>query len=650
MSTQRVFIANVGCFDEMGRMESMDAEGFNMSKSLNELIANSYDATASDIRFDTGEHHVRIIDNGSGMDQQALTDMFAMDKANHAGQRTMGRFGYGGKVATKILSHTGAVCVYTRRGSGSYLVATVRWDTMHHWTENIPISYMDAGDQAKYDSYLSGRSGCIIEFPYSDSLHQAIKANFSPAKDNQPFMEEHLADRAAIVFGSRQNLRMAYTHWQNPQVVQRMVPYDYFGSNDNDYYGGKQVDKILCFHKSTRDEEETRYIWERRSGTYAEVKNNMRCYETDTCDWIRDYTLVGEFELTVAQRVDRDIFDPSSPITPEEISGSGRLQKHTAYNATHIHPDVAECAGFLKKVSIIRNGQRIGGFSFSKKTQRKAHDHHESVLLQAQLEYAPVAGRNNLHDKIVGIQKNKNQFQAGDLDPRLVKLVQTIKKQKYVQVHRLWVDCAESYYEPQAQCLPHAPESVPAPAPISSSPTPAPSSPTPAPPSPAPAPPSPTPAPPSPTPAPPSPTPAPPSPTPAPPSPTPAPPSPTPAPPSPTPAPPSPTPAPPSPTPAPPSPNPAPDPAVPAPPAPDGPGPDPAAPEPGTPVPVAALAGAPLSTDTDVLPHRRGSVLGSDFRERLVLVSQSVDPDQVYTAEYAQLYNQCRLFLPPSSD
>ena len=94
-----------GNIDEHGYLNGLNTKGFNVPKSLLELVANSIDAKATRIDFKVLEHHTLIIDNGTGISIDNTRHMFSMHRENHSNDNSSGIAGVGGKIALMIASN-----------------------------------------------------------------------------------------------------------------------------------------------------------------------------------------------------------------------------------------------------------------------------------------------------------------------------------------------------------------------------------------------------------------------------------------------------------------------------------------------------------------------------------------------------------------
>lgn len=167
-----------GRIDEAGTIHSLKKQGFNFYKCIMELIANTIDVDANNIKFIVNMDYIYILDNGNGMKIDSLIEMFAMNKSNHASEKSLGISGVGGKIATFILSGKKEVTIYTHYKHKDYLRAIVPWDTMvsqEKYTDMININIMTQDEINYFKSKLN--TGTIIKFPYSDELNEKIKDN-----------------------------------------------------------------------------------------------------------------------------------------------------------------------------------------------------------------------------------------------------------------------------------------------------------------------------------------------------------------------------------------------------------------------------------------------------------------------------------------
>jgi signal transduction histidine kinase len=135
----------VGSINDSGILRGLHRKGFTPPKCLSELKANSIDADANNILYSITSSHIKIIDDGKGMKNEAIRNMFDMHKENHAGEKTRGVSGVGGKVSTMVLSEQKTVMMYTKSQDGPYYSITIPWDIMFKegkYSEMIKVQNM----------------------------------------------------------------------------------------------------------------------------------------------------------------------------------------------------------------------------------------------------------------------------------------------------------------------------------------------------------------------------------------------------------------------------------------------------------------------------------------------------------------------------
>lgn len=65
-----------GSINEEGLLNDFDRKGFTYAQCFGEIISNSIDADANDIKFICSNNEILIIDNGVGMDETNIKNMF----------------------------------------------------------------------------------------------------------------------------------------------------------------------------------------------------------------------------------------------------------------------------------------------------------------------------------------------------------------------------------------------------------------------------------------------------------------------------------------------------------------------------------------------------------------------------------------------
>jgi hypothetical protein len=159
-------------------MESMRAVGYTLETAIADVIDNSITAASDqvDVRFTaTPEARIAIIDNGSGMDRQALLD--AMRLAGRPPSYTrqphdLGRFGLGLKTAS--LSQARSLTVAAKQGEA---LGGVRWDLDHlantgKWSLQL-LDNREIRSLPWIESLDSHDHGTLVLWERLDQLHAA---------------------------------------------------------------------------------------------------------------------------------------------------------------------------------------------------------------------------------------------------------------------------------------------------------------------------------------------------------------------------------------------------------------------------------------------------------------------------------------------
>jgi hypothetical protein len=178
-------------------MESLRAVGYSLETAVADIIDNSITASADgvDVRFTTiPEPRIAIVDNGSGMDQEALS--LAMKLAgrppSHARQPyDLGRFGLGLKTAS--LSQARSLTVATKQGQA---LRAVRWDLDHlATTDRWSLQVLDDGEVHSLpwiESLGSHETGTLVLWEKLDQLHATPELVESQLDELMKRVRDHL--------------------------------------------------------------------------------------------------------------------------------------------------------------------------------------------------------------------------------------------------------------------------------------------------------------------------------------------------------------------------------------------------------------------------------------------------------------------------
>ena len=224
---------NTGSINEAGFIANLDRKGFNFSKSLGELYANSIDADCSFINTIITDDYVYIVDDGSGMTVENINSMFDMYRENHSTDQSMGVSGIGAKAALKKISLNTTVYLYTKNKDGEYLYAEIPWNEIVRLKKYSGMIKIGKGEEAQklYNEFLKNSdTGTIIKITRNDQLNNILVIQFEYSKVIRPCSE-----RFDIIFSEFVDCKFIY---KNKNVEKTLEMYRPFGSKSphKDYY------------------------------------------------------------------------------------------------------------------------------------------------------------------------------------------------------------------------------------------------------------------------------------------------------------------------------------------------------------------------------------------------------------------------------
>ena len=161
-------------FDEKGyiRASIQGRNGHTTQTSIMELVQNSVDARATEIRinYDTTNNRIFIIDNGLGMNYSTLQKMAVLYKHEDRKENTHGKFGIGAKDAWFQIGGNWNILSKTKNNNN---IVSLEWnvDGLIKWADNkteydnfIDSSKNATEDMKKlYDEYkINSESGTLI--------------------------------------------------------------------------------------------------------------------------------------------------------------------------------------------------------------------------------------------------------------------------------------------------------------------------------------------------------------------------------------------------------------------------------------------------------------------------------------------------------
>ena len=433
-----------GSWDEKGLVESLDRKGFTPNKCCQELLANSCDAQATKIIWKIDSKHIKLIDDGIGMNREKLQDMFKMFKSNNSERKTMGVSGLGGKEGIYILSkkinkEPTSVIIYTQAEEGEPLKAIIPWKKIFDekkYTGEIMFTSMLQEEILSFNNDLKDckfKHGTIILFEYNDELKDLIEKQFSIDSICKSGQQLQPSCRWDMIFGhSYSEVILEKTDGTPPLSLPK---YDYFSGNDSEFYTGKSVDII---HHYVDDKNEDRYIFISDDSTkeitpygkngFKTEPSNVRIHQT--------WQNVGHYEVFNGLRVDKRIFDPENP--KEFSTATTFLNSYdsryftSSTDAEHIKESLSGC-------SIYRTSQMITKIHFDDKTfnAKTCRGNGESMLNKfhhrTEIRYTTESKQDNRMDIVMGIQENKTQHQ-NILPKQLERLIIYSKKENIKKI------------------------------------------------------------------------------------------------------------------------------------------------------------------------------------------------------------------------
>ena len=456
MNTQNIgfVVAGVcGSLDERGLINGFDRKGFTYTRCGAELVANICDASATQAFIIVDRDAIRLIDNGVGMNEHGIQNMFATFRENHNNDNSMGVSGLGAKPSIYILSKKNenptTVHMYTHMDGCGYIKACIPFERIKAEGRYTGMITYDVMNESEVSQFLAERQGIravgtTIKWVYSETTHQYFEKQFSP-----DCKKMDMNDRLDCIFG-KTRLNIVYKDFETLDFIPLEL-YDYFSGERPDYYTGIKEDIIEHWIDSDNND---RFTWENGDKEYEfrikakgistkpeEVKNKT--------GWKKE----GFYLLKNAMRRDDRLFDEMNPTCSQKISKCEKTQKETKtnvygkfsssnplsnYEEKFFGGTNEELKSNIGKLHIVRNTQLVAciemvdGFKISS-SRGNADANMKTILHKTELSYYTKSCQDNRMDIAVGIQENKNQH-SGDLPKGLMRLITYIKTMRYSEI------------------------------------------------------------------------------------------------------------------------------------------------------------------------------------------------------------------------
>ncbi len=421
----------VGSINDAGMLMGLTRKGFTHEKCLSELTANSIDAGAKHLQFKVTQQHIALIDDGNGMNQKAIENMFDMHKENHAEHKSLGVSGVGGKVSLSYLSEKTEVVLFTKVKKGLHFKVTVPWDEMfkqQKYTNMIKVEPMNENEVFDFhkerENMENKDSGLTIRFKFNDTLADQIEKQFcSPDHYKEKYdIDINPIDMLRVIYGQF-DIIISYFHFEVHET-KIMQKYNYFGGNQSDYYKGITTSKVQVYEKKNK----MRYILNMES----EIKPFSKGFKKEielVSESLTGWTPIGEYDVITGCRRDPDYFNDTNLKLPEGASDAS-----LDYERQYIGDTKNE---FLCKPSLVRNGQLICSIEMPDISIASRRANARALFgirhLKSYVSYNPTSYLANKLDILSGIQENKNQ-NGGTIEIPFGRLIQHLMKEKEKEI------------------------------------------------------------------------------------------------------------------------------------------------------------------------------------------------------------------------
>lgn len=445
-------IRSCGSINEAGFINSLDKQGFTLTKCCSERIANCIDAYASEVKFQINSQNIQIIDNGIGMTCDKLDFMCDANRENHRNDKSIGISGIGGLISSyqlsKINGKPNVVYVYTKNEEDIYLKCILPWneifETKKYFGKCI-IQPMDENEIIEFNKERNNNSnstGTTFKFPYTEAFENLLKEQFVPMQTDCSKLDTWWP----VIFG-KYKTSILLENFCNDQKIEpiSLSKYDYFSLHDTEYYCGKFNREILYLKDNGVD----RYIT-------LDPKNNQEYIEFPKGNETKprrikiNPKLIEKAEIinfTSGMIKDTRVFNIENPQMPSSATFYLNLYDARFMNLDQQKDIIKE---FCSKKGIYRNDQRITsvtseGTKFSS-GRGNAQSLIKNILHRCDLSYETFSSQENVLDLQHGVQQNKNQHQ-NEFSKSYMKLVQYLKDYDYDRHIKYFEDIISSSNE-----------------------------------------------------------------------------------------------------------------------------------------------------------------------------------------------------------
>ena len=441
-----------GSINERGIINSLDKQGMNIDTSFTELIGNSIDAKATNIRIICAPtdkpKNILVTDDGDGMDRNGMDECLELKRENHTKDKSIGVSGNGMKAATKCLSNytNGTpLVIYTHVKDGQYLKAIIDWGKIHEtgkYTGSINTYDMNEDEIKFYKKYSESEdpdtaTGTIIEIEKHDQIKKTLETQFKVVNEDKKLtpvnhMNGSSVNSYTLQFGNfPESLNIEYNYEGEKHTLDRYNPWIKFQTSD--CYLSKIFEYTIWLvdipkypeapQWAVLDDEEnyvTFFPITGRSKNGEKIKTQIISHLIKPIHTLSLKIAYPRFNVS-KNGVDKPYFDCEQP----EIPSYTGTKKENEWEKNYDLPE----SQYNNKVMLVRNNNSIGVLSTKPNMEKACGGNSQKTKLKScysikQLSYETNSSQNSDIDNKLGIQENKNQYQQPQTTSSLSKLLE----------------------------------------------------------------------------------------------------------------------------------------------------------------------------------------------------------------------------------
>ena len=263
----------VGNWDEEGLLNSFKKKGITHFSSVSEYLANSIDAGANKIKLCLVNDEFIVIDNGSGMNNNKIRNMFSNYHSNHENDKSIGTVGIGAKLGNAFLSkYRNTSHIFTKARDGDYFKVTIPWGEIYEekvYQDKIQIEIMTETEKEYFQRIQLKLQKCNSDRKFSQAVINSLTGTiithvFDPQTDRDfydmlchQFDKEHLKGEFSekkkrwdcMFHNPELNISLCdkiHNHYPNEELVL----YDHMNPNLNYYFNDLQYYEVRVLSDS----------------------------------------------------------------------------------------------------------------------------------------------------------------------------------------------------------------------------------------------------------------------------------------------------------------------------------------------------------------------------------------------------------------